>query len=441
MPRSDFGEPLHAPTRGINPLNLVGNGRLATGISAGALALYINQISACRRRVIAQWHRRPLMTGVAGDSTWTDIAYFRVRPSYQSVRIRAVIVAAPSSNTSAAGLPALQFARQDMDGPGLLNFYNIIHVGRRDTGTIVPDDMFVLSQVLGPETNTSGTDEMVPGRSYDLKLRGRGGVRVYSVTLFEESGPLYKDDPAGVRGSVSCDFTFNGPYTQIEDPAGNFNASDIGAEIVITGATTGANDGSYRIFRVTNSTTIEYHNTAGVTQAFGANTRYRLRSPSILGVGHTGAPIVDDDIERMLQIPYNIWLDGGGHLFEWSDVINPPTRTSATYANIHDQTTSAWTAGTFGHWTWPYKCGTFESTNVPVTLWVHAAMAGGGTGGVRFVKNGSTIGTVSVTGGTAIYTATANLDSTQTEEKIDVMLAGDGANLLTVYGFGMVQTS
>lgn len=435
-----FGGSVQPPTFGIDPLDICGNGRLATGDAAGKLANYINRISAGRRRILAQWTRRPLVSGIAGTTAWDTIAYFRIRMSYQCDRVRAVIVAVPSDSVDDAATPGLRFRHQEVEGPGLLNIYRTINIGRRDAGTIVPDDYFILNQVLSYETNTSGTDAMVPGRNYDLLLDGRGGARVLSVTLFEESGRLYYDNPQNSGVGTSIDITAVAPYAQLSDPAATFNQTDIGAELVITDADSGVNSGTFRIHRVVSSTEVEYLNTSAVTEAFLAGTRYKIRSASVV-FGATGGQIVDDDIDRLLEIPHNIWKDGGGHLFSWADSQTAATRTSATYANIHDQTTTAWATTSFGHWTWPYYCGSYTSTQVPITMWARGTIGGGGTGNVRFLVNGRTVGTVAITGSGTLATATGYLDSTEVAQKVDVHFAGDGVNQLSVFGFGAYQYS
>lgn len=436
MSRTIFGRgDIQPPVRGLDPDDLLGNGRLATVQACNQIAQYVNQISATRRRVLAQWSVRPGdMVGSSGTTSWSTIQYFRIRPSYQVARVRAVIVALPSDSISAAATPGLRFARQDLDGPGLVNFYRAMNIGRRDTGTLAPDDYFVLEQTLGPSTNTSGTDEIVAGGVYDMYLQGRGGARVLSVTLFEESGRLYVDNPSDSGDGDA--FTFNGPYTQLVDASASFNTSILGAPITITGATSAGNNGTFHIFRVTNSTTIEYRNTTGVTETFAAGTRYRIRAPS-LNVGRSGSPILDDDIDRMLQIPYGIWKDGGGHLFSWSNYQNPKARISLAGANIHDQTITAWSATAPGHWVWPYKQGSYEDARCPVVMWAYAI--GGTTGAVYFHANGVLMGNIGIGSSIGMYTATGYLDTTQDSALVTVGFRGDGVTAATVFSYGMYQ--
>jgi hypothetical protein len=447
MPRAIFGRGnIQPPTRGIDPLDILGNGRLASVEAASQVAQYLNQISACRRKILAQWSLRPGdMSGVSGTTAWATIQYFRIRPSYQMSRVRACIVAIPSSSTDVAATPGLKWIHQEntYGTPGLANIYRSMDIGRRDTGTIVPDDYIVLDQILGPETNTSGTDHIVPGRDFDLYLQGRGGARVISVMIFEEQGKLYIDNPNDTGIGATIDITDVSPYGSLTVPAaqrnGDFNNSDVGGQLVITDATDGANSGSFWIHLVDDEETLEYGNASAATEAFAAGTRYRIRSPSVRAP-RTGSPITDDDIERFFQIPYEIWKNGGGHLFEWANELTAVTRTSATYANVHDQTVTAWASNSQGYWAWPHKQGSYELARVPVVMWAQAQM-GAGTGGVRFLVNGRTVGTCSVSTTKTVTTTTGYLDSDQTDQKVDVHIAGTGAAAVNVYSFGMYQYS
>lgn len=148
----------------------------------------------------------------------------------------------------------------------------------------------------------------------------------------------------------------------------------------------------------------------------------------------TGAPLLDTPMDRFGDRLLSIWKNGGPPAFSLSRINGTSiTTTSTSYVNLLDNSYTAWDANGPGYPVYPYKRGTYESNNVPVQFTI-AASDTGSAGSVQFRVSGSTLGTISVTSSAAgtYYFLWANLDATQTRQKVDILGKTTGVNTLSV---------
>jgi hypothetical protein len=77
-------------------------------------------------------------------------------------------------------------------------------------------------------------------------------------------------------------FAFAGSTVTLTDPAPtrDFDRDLVGKDIRIQNATTGGNDGTFRISNVLSTRILTYENATGATESFAAGTDYRIRTIS-----------------------------------------------------------------------------------------------------------------------------------------------------------------
>jgi hypothetical protein len=156
-----------------------------------------------------------------------------------------------------------------------------------------------------------------------------------------------------------------------------------------------------------------------------------------------GQAILDPMPTKFLALLDLIYRRGQSHLFAWTqNAATATTRTTASYANLLDQTVTAYAATsatpTSPGWIYhPYVRGRLDDTTAAVTFYAFAGMASGvGTGDVRFTNSTGTIATINVSGVTPTwYTATATVASA-TADKFDVLIQGTGAAALNIRAAG-----
>jgi len=112
---------------------------------------------------------------------------------------------------------------------------------------------------------------------------GNGGVIIIKPDLTTRQ---YTEDQGGAAWTGTGD-TIGGtaPSMTLTDAGAVFNARMVGQSITISGATTGANDGTFLITGYTSPTVITYQNHAGVAEAFtGTWTRLGVPDSNVAGI-------------------------------------------------------------------------------------------------------------------------------------------------------------
>lgn len=150
-------------------------------------------------------------------------------------------------------------------------------------------------------------------------------------------------------------------------------------------------------------------------------------------------PIYTTATNQLQTTLQRLWKRQGALGFAWCiDNGTALTRSSATSANVLDATT-AYTSGTAGFPVRPQYRNALNDTTLPVRLWAVATQTTG-TGTVTFVGSGGTIGSVSITGGSATAATTNSVSLPLTDpNKIDIWFAGDGTHTLSLYAAGLEQ--
>ena len=153
---------------------------------------------------------------------------------------------------------------------------------------------------------------------------------------------------------------------------------------------------------------------------------------------YQGGWIHDAPVLDIFDAADKIWRRSGKTLVSWSVAgTTAVTRSSATAANIFDQTVTTYSASTPGFQCVVENCQSFDSGNVGVTVYCYASMAAG-TGKVKLLKTGGVeLGSMTINSATGqFWTATGNLDGTLSSDKLDVHIEGNGTNLLSISAAG-----
>jgi hypothetical protein len=154
-----------------------------------------------------------------------------------------------------------------------------------------------------------------------------------------------------------------------------------------------------------------------------------------------GQPIYDAQAVDFLAALDKQWKRGRAHLGSWCvDAVTAETRTSATYANLWNQSVTAYRAydaapSSPGWIVTPAYRDSLDSTNVACVGYCYASQAAA-TGNVRFVGASGTLATIAITGAATWYSTTFNLSGATATDKIEVMIAGSGAAAVSLYAAG-----
>lgn len=150
-------------------------------------------------------------------------------------------------------------------------------------------------------------------------------------------------------------------------------------------------------------------------------------------------PILDADRGDFLAALTNLWKHNATSLIHWTRDTTSPTRVSATFINILDNTSTAISASTPGYTFDLSQHQTANRATVPVVFAVHGSTSAGSAGKVRLRTTGGTDLAAIVNVGTASqwYTTTALLPVGST--KADLQFACDGANTLTLNAVSLYE--
>ena len=138
------------------------------------------------------------------------------------------------------------------------------------------------------------------------------------------------------------------------------------------------------------------------------------------------APIHGDAIDNLVDSAHDLWKHNGAHLFSASLTAS---RTTASYANAYDSTTTSVSADSPGFTLQPQYLNPYHTDNVECVFKVYAS----GTGDVRLVDSSGALGTLSFSGSAGEWkSGTVNLDGSAASQKVDIHFQGDGSNSITV---------
>lgn len=155
-------------------------------------------------------------------------------------------------------------------------------------------------------------------------------------------------------------------------------------------------------------------------------------------VGHSlDAPIYDAHREEMIPAGTSMWQRNAAPLWTWAvTAANVLTRSSATYVNAIDQSSTSNSHNSPGVKIDLSYLTTYSRTVVPTVFQVYASAVG--TGKVKLLNSaGSDVAEITGITTAGWYTTTANV--TAGAEKFDLMFGGDGANLCSLYAMSWVQ--
>ena len=118
---------------------------------------------------------------------------------------------------------------------------------------------------------------------------------VAAIRADKARGPLRLTNVQGGANGTGDSFTFAAGIVTLTDAPGVFTTDMIGKSIVIAGATSPGNDGTFVILSVPSPTTLTYANAAGVTEAFGAGTTWRAVFNTGIGLVVANTSVVNVD--------------------------------------------------------------------------------------------------------------------------------------------------
>ncbi len=147
-------------------------------------------------------------------------------------------------------------------------------------------------------------------------------------------------------------------------------------------------------------------------------------------------PVLAETQEQLVRAADQLWTRQQTGVIDWSvNAATAVSRVSTTAANIFDQTVTAYSSTSAGFWAYPQYRHSLASTSVGIEFYCYASSTGTGT--VTFVSSGTTLATLSVSGvATLWYTSSGNLNGENSEQKIDILVAGNGVASCSLYAAG-----
>lgn len=326
-----------------HPSRYMGDGRDASTQAATFLADFCNMVAGRRRKVLVA-RSLPLGDSVSGTADVAFYSLFRTSPSV--TKVRCTMICAPA-NIASTVRPIIQWT---VGGDA----QTAIYVNRKNAGTVIPNDLFVISQDWTLDADTE----------YEAYCELTQYARIVSVCIWEPPQNVLTTDPSDLTSDAA-----------IHPPAYAF-----------------------------------------------------------------GQMIHDVGIQDMQDTVGNLWKHQGAHMGGWSasDAALARTTTSTSFVNVFDSSFTAYDAAAPGIWTYPYRCGSLESTNVPVTCAFLFELSGATESlTFRFVTSAGTL--CEITANAAVSwdwgSGSGNLLSSSTSQKVDLLWkvgAGDTGGLAGV---------
>lgn len=155
--------------------------------------------------------------------------------------------------------------------------------------------------------------------------------------------------------------------------------------------------------------------------------------------GHpVGSPILDGHRGDLLPAWTALMADNANAGWHWCVDEAPVTRTSATYANVMDQTITAHAASSPGVTIDLTGRNTYARATVPFVWAVYASGTGAsGTAKVKLVNAGGDVVAITTITTAGWYATTVNLATA--EQKLDLMLACDGISTTSLYASALYE--
>lgn len=153
-----------------------------------------------------------------------------------------------------------------------------------------------------------------------------------------------------------------------------------------------------------------------------------------------GGLITDAQHSQMLQTGHDLWLGNAAPAIAWCTDEDPdnsgtaPQRSTASYANIFDQTVTTVTSTSRGFYPCVQFHNPYHSSNVECVFAAYGKNASSAGGDVRLLDADGALATLSSFSTAGEWKTTAvNLDGSLHRHKVDVHFQGDGSNTFTLY--------
>lgn len=151
------------------------------------------------------------------------------------------------------------------------------------------------------------------------------------------------------------------------------------------------------------------------------------------GTLYYDAPIYDAPLGALNSLQISMHKRGGASLLRWANQL-AVIRTANTYANLLDQTVTAWSANSPGWYVWPQYRGTLANTDVTCKAWWYGrSSTTDQTVYLKFIRTGADIHeffTASASNG--YHCATVSLPGTVSSDKVDVLIKGAGVQIADI---------
>lgn len=155
----------------------------------------------------------------------------------------------------------------------------------------------------------------------------------------------------------------------------------------------------------------------------------------------SGAPILDDQREKLVTIANALWRGGGAQVLNWTADIqsSPQSITSnSIYTNLLDLTVTGAPSASSPGYTLDMtgKALSQQATGVPIKMWVRASNSGSGTGQVylKDAADNTIASVIGIAGAEAWYSATGVLPASSAKYDLQIRrsLAGGQTDVYAV---------
>jgi hypothetical protein len=154
--------------------------------------------------------------------------------------------------------------------------------------------------------------------------------------------------------------------------------------------------------------------------------------------GHpVGGNILDAHRADLLPAWTALMESNANAAWQWTVDETPLTRSSATYQNVHDQSSTAHSAASAGVTIDLTGHQSFGRTSVPYVFAVYAKSSAGVTGKAKLINAGGDVVAITNISAEGWWTATVNLATT--EQKLDLLYGNNGVNTTSIWALSLYE--
>lgn len=179
-------------------------------------------------------------------------------------------------------------------------------------GSSFTTDVSISYRVIDPTNNNGSTEFVVQGKTGTSPVwqarffLNAADSRVIRIELGPNGGFL-----GGTRTGFGDTISGTAPTMTLTDAGGGFVETDVGRYITIAGATTPANNGTFKVVSYISSTEIEYTNASGVAEAFAGSWSFSgtWTKPAITGRQIEQDPMMNRWFMKFADTNFILWTE------------------------------------------------------------------------------------------------------------------------------------